>query len=102
MTRNNFERMKIVLSMNQPFAYAEFLQICEAKGIQPLSINEYALKVGFIEMAKIKYSKLPIEESYLKIVEEGNQPVPQFIQPQPQPGQPAKAGCGTCGGGKTR
>ena len=72
MTSNNFERMKIILSMNQSFDYADFLRICESKGAHPLSINEYALKVGFIEMAKIKYPDVPIEEGYLKIVEDGN------------------------------
>lgn len=100
MINNNFERMKIVLNMPESFDYDKFLRICINENVQPLSINEYAMKVGYLEMAKIKYPDMPIEEGYLKIVDEANNQ--QRPQPPRHDGQIVKTGCGSCGGGKTR
>lgn len=89
MTENNYERMKIVLSMDQPFDYADFVQRCGDKGLVPLSVNAFAMKVGFIQMAKIKYPDIPIEAGYMNIINDSNAVV---YQAKP-------TGCGTCGGG---
>lgn len=76
MTLNNYERMKIVLDMVDPFDYDEFLRICETEKVSPLSINEYAMKVGYVMMAQVKYPDVSVEEAYLKIIEEANnQPI---------------------------
>lgn len=77
MTSNNYERMKIVLAMVDPFDYDEFLRICETEKVPPLSINEYAMKVGYVMMAQGKHSDMPVEEAYMKIVEAANN---QFAQ----------------------
>lgn len=92
MTPNNHERMRIVLSMKRPFDYAEFLQICEDSSVQPLLIGEYAMKVGYLQMAKIKYPDMAIEEAYQKFVMEdvNTQQLPQ--------GQ----GCSSCGDKKDK
>lgn len=88
MTSNNFERLKIVLDMVDPFDYDEFLRICETEKVQPLSINEYAMKVGYVMMAQVKYSDILIEEAYMKIVEDANGQQPQ--------------GCSSCGDKKDK
>ena len=93
MTSNSYERMKIVLEMVDPFDYDEFLRICETEKIQPLSMNEYAMKVGFVMMAKVKYPEVTIEEAYMKVVEAGN----SYRSPQQSPTKGKD--CGSCGGG---
>lgn len=88
MTNNNFERLKIVLDMVDPFDYDEFLRICETEKVSPLTINEYAMKAGYVMMAQVKYSDVPIEEAYMKIVVDAN-------------GQQAQ-GCSSCGDKKDK
>ena len=85
VTSNNFERMKIVLDMVDPFDYDEFIHICEGEKVMPLSLNEYAMKVGYLQIAMVKYPEYPIEEAYLKVIEDtNNQTLPQ-------------QGCPSCG-----
>lgn len=88
MTSNNYARLKIVLDMVDPFDYDEFLRICETESIKALSINEYAMKAGYVMMAQIKYPDIPIEEAYMKIVADAN-------------GQQAM-GCSSCGDKKDK
>lgn len=88
MTNNNFERLKIVLDMVDPFNYDIFCMRCELEGVQPLSMNEYAMKVGFVMMAQGKYPDTPIEEAYLKIIDDTNNQQP--------------VGCTNCGDKKDK
>ena len=89
MTGNNYQRMKIVLDMVDPFDYDEFLMICETEKVYPLPLNEYAMKAGFVMIAIVRYPDLTIEEAYMKIVNDANA--------QPANNSNAQAGCLSCG-----
>lgn len=101
MTANNFERLKIVLSLNDPLDYNEFKTACENQKIVPLSPMEYAMKALMVLAGKQLFPELPEEESYMKVVKLKN-----LIEEMPVPQSYTEAkksnGCGGCGGGKTR
>src|SRR4030067_3146800 len=72
MTSNSFERMKIVIEMVDIFDNDEFIRICETEKVYPLSMNEYAMKAGFVMMAMVKYPDMTIEEAYMNVVADAN------------------------------
>ena len=73
--------------MIDPFDYDEFLRICDIEKVKPLSLNEYAMKVGYLQMAMVKYSEYPMAEAYLKVIDDANTQTPN-----------QQNGCSSCGG----
>jgi len=68
MLSNNKEKLELWKSMTNKLDYFEFKNICEVKGIQPLPLAEYAQKTGLLLCAGFLYPTLPLEEGYLKLL----------------------------------
>lgn len=100
MTYNGWTRLNIVLEMVDPYDYDEFARICEAEKIPLLSLYEFSTKSGLLQVALRRYPEMPVEEAYMKIVQDANtQNIPL---PQGAAGDSAKksGGCSSCGGKK--
>lgn len=102
MLSNNQERLKVVLSMSDPFDYAEFKKLCSVQGIEPLRISEYAQKIGMLMVGKRLHPDLSDAESYMALIAEMNA-VTTIPGDSSMPGEATQnRSCGGCGGGRIR
>lgn len=95
MTRNNYERFKIMQSLPEPFDYKAFVEICENMGVELLSMSEYGQKVGMYMVGKFSFPDLSPEEQYLSVIKTQGEPG-SFVA------NGVKKKCGGCGGGSVR
>ena len=103
MMNNNWEKLKIMLSLKYPFDYESFRCKCIEQGIEPLGVLEYSQKVGIIQVAIKLYPDNTLEQAYLRLLREhshyepvgASAPVGESVQPVQKP-------CNGCGGGTVR
>ena len=104
MTKNNNERMNIILAMLNKYDYEEFIGLCSRKSIAAFSIAEFAQKIGMLEVATYQFPQLSPAEAYNKFIENMNKAYSLsngivlnngYVRP-PEPKSDAKP-CGGCG-----
>lgn len=91
------DSIKIIMDLKNPVDYEEYKTVCVGKGITALPLFPYINIMGMMLMGMHKYPDIPPYEAFMKIQQEANEAMGQPVQQQS--GQPAKAGCGSCGGG---
>jgi len=103
MMTDGSKRMKIVLSMRNPWDYVEFCEACRGAGIEPLPVLEFAQKVGMVMVAVHLYPADEPADAYMKLfsVEQAvTLPPPENKEP-PKPLPPAPVPTKRCCGGGT-
>lgn len=68
MMYNDAERLKIVLSLSDPFDYEEFCAACAVVKAEPLPIHEYAQKVGMVMVAIRRWPDIAPADAYMMLV----------------------------------
>jgi hypothetical protein len=95
MIVNNYERLHIILDLNNWFDYEEFKYICEEKKVPVLDPMSFAQKVGILMCAVQQYPELPAPEAYITFV--AKNPIPTLnvypskqdaVRPQENPTRP--------------
>jgi hypothetical protein len=103
MMTDGSKRMKIVLSMRNPWDYVEFCEACRGAGIEPLPVLEFAQKVGMVMVAVHLYPADEPADAYMKLLAgEKTVTLPAIEDkdlPKPYPSTPVKR---CCGGGTVR
>ena len=102
MRINNWQRLKIVLSLKVPIDYSEFKCKCLENGCTPQVELIFAQQVGVLLVACNKYPEFAPIEAYTKFVEETQRELletPLAVK-QKLPVLAPTTPCGSCGGGK--
>mgnify|MGYP001574676040 CR=1 FL=1 len=95
------EFIKIILSLDNRFDYLEYEYKMKEAGLHVASIGNFAQVVGMLSVAMTQYPDMPPEAAYMQFISDMNNAVASAPEQQAI-SQPAKSGCGGCGGGKTR
>jgi hypothetical protein len=69
---NMIQRIDTIMALKDKFDYEEFLTLCQRKDIPPLSIGDYAQRVGMLQVAMLKYGDRKPLQAYLDLVDEMN------------------------------
>lgn len=100
MLVNNNQRLDVWLSIKDKFSYKEFATTCIYREVHPLTIGEFAQKVGMLMVAIYEYPNKTPADAYMELVKrmnsdysaKGDNPN-NLHQTQPTSG----GGCSSCG-----
>lgn len=98
MKTNNWEQYNIVMSLQDPFNYVEYLNVCKTKGVIPKNILSYGQKVGLLLLAVKLYPDITPQDAYDKIFLEHSEKI-EFTPNKEIIKEIKTTPCGTCGGG---
>lgn len=72
MISNNNQRLNIWLTCSNKFDYNEFTSECVRNHITPLTMLDFAQKVGILEVSSSLYPHLPPDKAFQKLIDESN------------------------------